>query len=211
MKLPTCISDGIDFSSRKTSKVRRVSALVSWRLGCGLGLRALLPCPVLSWFRARGPWVSFCGFRSVPGPGRLQVFWWATSLEPILSSCFVEAAVRGDMRFGQVPLFLRHGILDLIADPFAIDALMIDNTKEISRRCTVFQPRSYLQSSINNKIVVLALLLHRRPVGLLQKASVLKRPLLAEALRHHHCRSSRVCGGGSLSQRVFVTSSRWST
>ena len=199
---------------------------LSWRLGCGLGLRALLSCPVLSRFRARGPWVSFCGFRSVPGPGRLQVFWWATSLEPILSSCFVEAAVRGDMRFGQVPLFLRPGILDLIADPIAIDALMMDNTKEISRHCTVLQPRSYLQSSIpiflhvyvdlggtvtDNKIVVLALLLHRRPVGLFQKASVLERPLLAEALRHHHCRSSRVCGGGSLSQRVFVTSSRWST
>ena len=165
-----------------------------WRLGCGLGLRALLPCPVLSRFHARGPWVSFCGFRSVPGPGRLQIFWWATSLEPILSSCFVEAAVRGDMRFGQVPLFLRHGILDLVADPFAIDALMMDNTKEISRHCTVLQPRSYSQSSIPiflhvyvdlgstvtvNKIVVLALLFHRRPVGLFQKASVLKRPLLA--------------------------------
>ena len=66
----------------------------------GLGLRALLPCPVLSRFRVCGPWVSFGGFRSVPRPGRLQVFWWATTLEPILSSSFVEAAVLGDMRFG---------------------------------------------------------------------------------------------------------------
>ena len=68
---------------------------------------------------------------------------------------------------------------------------MMDNTKEISRHCTVLQPRSYSQSSIpfflhvyvdlggtvtDNKIVVLALLLHRRPVGLFEKASVLERP-----------------------------------
>ena len=113
---------------------------LSWRLACGLVLRALFPCPVFPGIRARGPWVPFGGFRFVPGPGRLLVVWWATALVQILSSSFVEVAVRGDMRFEQVHPFTPAWYFWALLPPFSgvPSTLCSWTTRRIlSRHCTV--------------------------------------------------------------------------
>ena len=113
-------------------------------LGCGLSFPAW-SCPGSVLVVPGSPFVAFALFLVLGGSrfsgGRRPQ---NRSFPLVLSRLqSVETCV-----LGRYPLFLRHGILDLIADPFAIDALMMDNTKEISRHCTVLQPRSYLQSSI---------------------------------------------------------------
>ena len=158
-------------------------------------------------------WPRVAGSPSLPGP------------VPVSCSCVVPGSslvafalclVLGGSRFsgGRRPLvFYAHVVI-------ATDALIMENTNEKSRHCTVFQLRRYtiIESYFLHDYVDYAArwLITRSwfchccfivgPSGCFKKQ---------EYWRGHFLRklsgTSRVCGGDSLSQRGFMTSSIWST
>ena len=143
----------IDFSSRKTSKMRRVSALVSWSLPVlaawlwpWVAGSPSLPVPVpvpCSWSLGLLLWLSLCSW-SWAAPGFLVGD--VPRTDPFLLFCRGCSPWRHAFWAG-TPFFPAWYFGPYCRPFLPLTPLMMDNTKEISRHCTVLQPRRFLQSS----------------------------------------------------------------